>query len=111
MKDELKKLLFDINEAADSIFEYLGEKKDFNVYAKNKMMQRAVEREFEIIGEAMNAILKLESNFPVKNARRIVALRNQVIHGYDDVDSAIIWGIINRDLSDLKAEVVKLLNE
>jgi uncharacterized protein with HEPN domain len=56
MKDEIKKLLFDINEATDSIFEYLGDKKDFNIYAKNKMMRRAVEREFEIIGEAMNAI-------------------------------------------------------
>lgn len=111
MKDEIKKLLFDINEAADSIFEYLGEKRDFNIYAKNKMMRRAVEREFEIIGEAMNAILKIEPKIPVKNARRIVALRNIVIHGYDNVDSAIIWGIINRDLSDLKDEVVKLLNE
>ncbi|PIP38963.1 MAG: antitoxin [Desulfobacterales bacterium CG23_combo_of_CG06-09_8_20_14_all_51_8] len=83
MKDEIKKLLFDINEAADSIFEYLGEKRDFNIYAKNKMMRRAVEREFEIIGEAMNAILKIEPNIPVKNARRIVALRNQVIHILD----------------------------
>ena len=74
-------------------------------------MRRVVEREFEIIGEAMNAILKIEPKIPVKNARRVVALRNQVIHGYDNVDSAIIWGIINRDLSDLKDEVVKLLNE
>ncbi|RPJ81451.1 MAG: DUF86 domain-containing protein [Deltaproteobacteria bacterium] len=109
MKDEIQKLLFDISEAADSIFEYLGEKKDFNIYAKNKMMRRAVEREFEIIGEAMNAILKIEPEFPIKNARRIVSLRNQVIHGYDSVDKVIIWGIINRDLPNLKAEVKKLL--
>lgn len=111
MKDEIKKLLFDINEAADSIFDYLGEKRNFYEYANNKMLRRAVEREFEIIGEAMNAILKIAPEFSVKNARRIVTLRNQVIHGYDKVDNVIIWGIINRDLPDLKSEVVKLLNE
>jgi uncharacterized protein with HEPN domain len=111
MKDEIKKLLFDINEAVDSIFEYLGEKRDFNEYTQNKMMRRAVEREFEIIGEAMNGILKLTPDFQVKNAGRIVALRNRVIHGYDKVDNVIIWGIINRDLAELKSEVDNLLNE
>jgi uncharacterized protein with HEPN domain len=111
MKDEFKKLLFDFNEAVDSIFEYLDEKRDFNEYTQNKMMRRAVEREFEIIGEAMNSILKIAPDFPVKNAARIVTLRNRVIHGYDKVDNVIIWGIINRDLVELKSEVDKLLNE
>ncbi len=110
MKDEIKKLLFDINEAAASVFEYLGEKQDFLEYNKNKMLRRAVEREFEIIGEAMNLILKIDPEFPVRHARKIVDLRNFVIHSYDQVDHAIIWGIISRDLPDLKNEVMKLLN-
>ncbi|MBF0119587.1 MAG: DUF86 domain-containing protein [Desulfobacterales bacterium] len=109
MKDEIKKLLFDINEAANSIFEYLGEKRDFSEYDKNKMLRRAIEREFEIIGEAMNNILKLDPEFPIKNARKIVALRNFVIHGYDQVDNAIIWGIISRDLLTLRNEVSTLM--
>ncbi|OQX17750.1 MAG: hypothetical protein BWK80_39125 [Desulfobacteraceae bacterium IS3] len=110
MKDEIKKLLFDINEAADSVFEYLGERRDFSEYNKNKMLRRAVEREFEIIGEAMNHILKIDPNFPIRYARRIVDLRNLVIHGYDQVDHAIIWGIISRDLPNMRNEVMKLLD-
>lgn len=110
MKDEIKKLLFDMNEAAESVFEYLGERRDFSEYNKNKMLRRAVEREFEIIGEAMNYVLKIDPNFPIRHARRIVDLRNLVIHGYDQVDHAIIWGIISRDLPDLRNEVMKLLN-
>ncbi len=64
MKDEIKKFLFDIKEAVDSIFAYLGDERDFFVYNENKMMRRAVEREFEIIGEAMSCILKIDSSFP-----------------------------------------------
>jgi len=111
MRDEIKKFLFDINEAADSVFEYLGEKRDFYEYNKNKMLRRAVEREFEIIGEAMNNILKLEPEFPIAYARKIVDLSNPVIHGYDKVDNAIVWGIIIRNLPDLRKDVLKLLNE
>ena len=110
MKDEIKKLLFDINESVDSIFVYIGEKRNFDEYNKNKMLRRAVEREFEIIGEAINKILKFDSEFKIKNARKIIDLRNLVIHGYDQVDNAIIWGIISRDLPELKNEVTKLLN-
>ena len=95
MKVEIKKLLHDIGEAAASIFVYLGEKRDFSVYETNKMLRRAVEREFEIIGEAISKILKIDPDFPIEHARRIVDLRNHVIHGYDKVDDVIMWGIIN----------------
>ena len=111
MKDEIKKMLFDIKEAADSIFEYLGKKRDFFVYNENKMLQRAVEREFEIIGEAMNNILKIDPDIPIKNARRIIDSRNLVIHSYDKVDNVIIWGIISRDLPELQIEITKLLKK
>jgi uncharacterized protein with HEPN domain len=111
MKEKIRKFLYDIKEAVDSIFDYLGEKRDFSIYKKNKMLQRAVEREFEIIGEAINNILKIDPNFPIKNARRIVDLRNLVIHGYDRVDNVIIWGIISRDLPELRSEISKLLKK
>ena len=110
MKVEIQKLLFDIKESINSIFEYLGEKRDFNTYNENKMLRRAVEREFEIIGEAMGNILTIDPDFPVSHARRIVDLRNLVIHGYDKVDNVIVWGIINRDLPLLKKEVGNLLD-
>ena len=111
MQDKIKKYLYDILVSAKSIFEYLGEKRDFTVYENDKLLRRAVEREFEIIGEATNRILKIDNNFPIKNAERIVSLRNYVIHGYDKVDNVIIWGIISRDLPKLKKEVEKLLND
>ena len=96
--------------SANSIFNYLGEQRDFNAYKNNKLLCRAVEREFEIIGEAANKILKLDNDFPIKNAKRIISLRNFVIHGYDKVDNVIIWGIISKDLPELKNEVENLLN-
>ena len=111
MKDEIKKYLFDMREAANSIFEYLGDKRNYFEYIENKMLRRAVEREFEIIGEAMSKILEIDADFPIENARRIVDLRNLVIHGYDKVDNVIIWGIISRDLPKLKAELDNLFQE
>lgn len=109
MNRDLRKYLFDIQESINSIFNYLGEQRDFKAYQADKLLRRAVEREFEIIGEASNRILKSDPNFPLKNARRIVDLRNWVIHAYDSVDNVIIWGIIIKDLPKLKIDVDELL--
>ncbi len=59
MELEIKKYLFDIFESIESIEKYLGGKRDFTIYMSDKMLRRAVEREFEIIGEAMGRIEKL----------------------------------------------------
>lgn len=109
MKREVKKYLFDIKVSIDSIFEYLGDNKDFFLYQNNKLLRRAVEREIEIIGEAMSRILKLDPDFKIKNARQVVDTRNWVIHGYDKVDDVVIWGIISKNLPELKKEIFKLL--
>lgn len=58
MKPEIKKNLYDVNVAINSIFEYLGDKQDFSEYLNNKILRRAIEREIEIIGEAINRALK-----------------------------------------------------
>ena len=109
MTDEIRKNLFDIRESIYSIEAYLGEKRDFNVYIKNKMLRRAIEREFEIIGEAMNRIDKLDSTIEISGKIQIIGMRNRVIHSYDKVDDEIVWGTIIRHLPVLKAEVEKLL--
>ena len=111
MRHDVKKYLFDIKIAIDSIDEYLGETKSFTNYENNKILRRAVEREIEIIGEATNRILKLETDINIENARKIVDTRNWVIHSYDSVDDAIVWGIVTIHLPKLKIEVDKLLNE
>jgi uncharacterized protein with HEPN domain len=90
MKREIKKYLFDIKTSIDSIFDFLGEKRDFFEYQNNKLLRRGVEREIEIIGEAMNRILRFDPSFKIDNARQIVDTRNWVIHGYDKVDDVII---------------------
>lgn len=66
MQDKINKYLYDILTSANSIFEYLGDKRDFTIYDSNKLLRRAIEREFEIIGEAINRILKLDREFPIK---------------------------------------------
>jgi uncharacterized protein with HEPN domain len=110
MQLEIQKYLFDIRESIDSINEYLGDKRDFQIYQKDKLLRRGIERELEIIGEAANKILKVDSNIKIDNARKIVDLRNWVIHGYDKIDDVIIWGIVSRQLPLLKIQVEELLN-
>ena len=110
MGNEIKKYLFDIQESIDSIQNYLGDKRDFKVYMADKMLRRAVEREFEIIGEAMSRIEKLDSTIEISSKRQIISMRNRVIHGYDKIDNEIIWGTIVRHLPTLKLEIDNLLN-
>jgi len=103
--------LLDILNSIESIEEYLGEDRNFKKYESSKLLRRAVERELEIIGEAMNRILKIDSTIDISNTRRIVDLRNFVIHAYDSVDDVIIWGILIKDLPLLKEQVQKLLEK
>ena len=111
MPHKIEKYLFDIKESIDSIDDYLGDRRDFFEYQKNKLLRRGIERELEIIGEAINRILKINPDIEIPEARRIVDLRNWVIHGYDKVDDVIIWGIISRDIPKLKKQVEKLLKK
>lgn len=106
---EIKKYLFDIQESIDSIEKYLGDKRDFKAYVADKMLRRAVEREFEIIGEAMSRIEKLDSTLNISGKRQIISMRNRVIHGYDKIDNEIIWGTIVRHLPTFKTEIQELL--
>ena len=108
---ETNKYLFDIQTSINSIYEYLGEARDFFLYKKDKKLRRAIERELEIIGEATNRILKINPDFPLEDARKIVDLRNWVIHGYDKVDDVIIWGIVCNQLPKLKTAVDKLMKD
>lgn len=91
MQREILKYLHDIRELIDSIYEYLGDESNFNYYQANKLLRRGIERELEIIGEATNRIIKIDSEIEISDSRRIVNLRNWVIHGYDKVDDVIIW--------------------
>lgn len=111
MKREVKKYLFDIKTSIESIYDFLGEKRDFIEYQNNKLLRRGVEREIEIIGEAVNRLLKIAPEIRIENARQIVDTRNWVIHGYDKVDDVVIWGIISSYLPKLKKEIEEYLDK
>jgi len=109
MKREVKKYLFDIKTSIESIYDFLGDKRDFFEYHNNKLLRRGVEREIEIIGEAMNRIMKIAPEIHIVSARQIVDTRNWWIHGYDKVDDVVICGIISIHLPKLKTEVEEYL--
>ena len=85
--------------------------KEFEAFQADVRTRRAVERNIEIIGEAMNRILKRDETIVVSTSRKMVDVRNIIIHGYDSVSDEIIWGIVIRHLPLLQEEVEKLLSE
>jgi len=108
MTIEEKKLLTDIIVCISSIDDHLDGRRILNEYLKNKTKRRAVERELEIIGEAINKLLKINPGISI--SRQIVDLRNKVIHSYDNVNDIVIWSIIMNHLPTLKLEVELLMN-
>lgn len=81
---------------------------DFNKFNDDFLAKRAVERELEIIGEAVNNISKIDPGIDISGTKHIVGLRNLIIHSYDAVDPEILWGIIQKDIPKLKKEIQHL---
>ena len=112
MDEMVKKHLEDILIAIDEIdifFEALPKK--YDVFINNLLLRRGVERNMEIIGEAMNRILKVDNTISITNARKIVDTRNYVIHGYDTLAVDILWSIVINHLPILKNEIEELLKK
>jgi len=105
-----KKLLLDMQESCQAIQTYCHGK-TLPSYVANRQLRRATEREFEIIGEALNRLSKTapETAAHILQLERIISFRNRVIHGYDTVDDEVVWGVIERHLPALKADVDSLL--
>ena len=112
MNERLLKYLYDIKLAIEETEIFFENKpKIFQEYKKNILLKRGIERNLEIIGEAMNRILVIDPDFPIENARRIVSLRNQIIHGYDSVSDENIWAIIINHITKLQLEINNLINK
>ena len=112
MDIEIKAWLYDILNAINEIDSFfIDTTKEFTVYQNDLKTRRAVERNVEIIGEAMNRILQKDDSIELSNSRKIVDTRNRIIHGYDSVSDDIIWSIIVSQLPTLKNEVEKMLHE
>ena len=112
MDDTIKTWLYDILSSINEIESYFVDTpKLFEIYQNDLKTKRAVERNIEIIGEAMSRILKEDNQIQISNSRKIVDVRNRIIHGYDSVSDDVIWGIVIKNLPVLQKEVEVLLGE
>lgn len=112
MDDTIKTWLYDILSSINEIESYFVDTpKLFEFYQNDLRTKRAVERNIEIIGEAMSRILKEDNHIQISNSRKIVDVRNRIIHGYDSVSDDVIWGIVIKNLPLLQKEVEVLLGE
>lgn len=109
MDNEIRTWLKDIEKAIEEINSFVPEITDFKTFQNDLRTKRAVERNLEIIGEAVTRILKVEPNIAISNTRKIVDTRNRIIHGYDTVSDEILWGIIIGSLPELENEIKRLL--
>ena len=112
MQLESKKLLEDIRIASAHILEFTAEK-TFDDYIRDTLLQAGVERQFEIIGEALNRLSGTNPDVVTKitQYQRIISFRNILIHGYDVVDEVVVWDVVKNNLPLLHQEVKILLGE
>ena len=115
MDERIEKYLYDIKIAIDEIELFMKQLSTLNFveYTQNLLLKRAIERELGIIGEAMNRIIKRDTDFinQIPEAKSIISLRNYIIHSYDSVSDQNIWAIINNHLPKLKQQIESLIQE
>lgn len=106
MDEKIEKWLYDIAGSISEIELFITQNQimSYSDYKNNLIVKRAIERNLEIIGEAMNRILKNDNTYAAKipESKSIIGLRNQIIHAYDGISDESIWAIIIRHLPELK---------
>jgi len=110
MRRDPRAYLWDVSDASSRIAEFV-DGLDFAAFSTNALVRSAVERQFEIVGEALSQLAKLDPILAsrVPEHRRIIAFRNVLIHGYAALDYWIVWRVIEEDLPALRTAVNALL--
>ncbi len=81
---------------------------DLSLFQADIVLQRAIERDLEIIGEAVKKILDIRPGIGISSAKKMIGLRNIISHAYDSVESELIWSIIQKDIPILASEIERL---
>lgn len=111
MKHDIYKFLEDIRLSVDIIKQHIETVSSLEAYSNDQKTIDSVERRLAIIGEALYRANKLRPDLDVTSKSKIIGLRHILVHEYDLINDATIWGIANDNLPLLKAEVLALLNE
>lgn len=103
-------LLWDAAQSAEAILRFTAGL-SFDDYAADEMVRSAVERRFEILGEALDRLRRVDPEMAgrISGLRGAIALRNLLSHGYDSVDDRTIWAIVQQDIPVTVAEIRALL--
>ncbi len=110
MDRKIKKYLSDILSSILEIESFMIDRsKEYSTFCNDTLFRRGVERNIEIMGEAMNQVLKINPDIAITAARKVVDTRNYVIHAYDSLKADILWAIVINHLPLLKSEVEELL--
>jgi uncharacterized protein with HEPN domain len=112
LQREARKYLYDMQQAG-ALIEQFTTGRSFDEYLADVMLRAAVERQFEIVGEAMTQLAKLDPALAARitEHRSIIAFRNILIHGYASVNHRLVWGVIETKLSLPQREIDELLRE
>ena len=111
MDEYSKKYLFDVKNACEEVESFFQGKKLFANFQTDILRQRAVERNVEIMGEAINQLLKHDPTIILPNAKAIIGTRNRVIHAYDNVTPEFLWSLVINHIPKLHEDVETLLKE
>lgn len=85
-----------------------SQKNNFLVFNADIILQRAIEPDLEIIGEALKKLILLEPTIQITSMKNIIGLRNIIAHAYDAVEPEMIWAIIQKDIPLLTLEMNQL---
>ena len=109
MQAKLLKYILDVESVIKEI-ESVQMRVDNNVqrFQADIILQRAIERDLEILGEAVKKIVEMDASIQISGSRNIVNLRNLIAYAYDTVDVEIIWSIIQKDVRVLKQEIEEI---
>lgn len=111
MQPKVLKYLLDLESVIEEIESFKAmANNNFEEYKAQLVLKRAIERDLEIIGEAVKGIKTIDEGLEISSSKKIIGLRNLIIHAYDNIEDELIWGIIQKDIPKLKEDIERLKN-